>query len=183
MQKYTTHIVIVAILFMAACAQKITFREIYITNSIYSTPMPLVALEDKVLQQKITLKFNDEEHTVLGLVKLSSDNITVVAMSDFGRLFTIEYTDEGIRSELSPLAPFGRWFIPEYVINDIQLAYYPLSSLDLLPRGLTVTESGNRRIYVEDGKEIILIEYTAENRNSYSYHNLQRHYSYSVQEM
>lgn len=169
------------------CAEKGTeLRQVYITYGIKSDLMPLPALaEAEIHPQKITAEFNGNEYIVTGVIEISSSSVTAIALSDFGRIFTISYTGNAINYELSPFSPFGGKFVPEYVINDIQMIYYPLDLLKQhLPAKITVSETasgeGRRRYFSRSGKIFAEISYQD---GVITYTNHERSYIYRIEEL
>ncbi|MDR0454692.1 MAG: DUF3261 domain-containing protein [Deferribacteraceae bacterium] len=187
MKKFTTLFLVVCFCAICSCAEKNVSGAFFITNTLKTTLMPVIAIEQPLLyKQKLTVAYDGNENTVTAVLNISSDNITVIAFTDFGRIFAITYQNSGIRYELSPFAPSAEKFMPMYIINDIQLIYYPLSAIEkYLPAGITVEEktvNGNKfRFFYQDSDNFSTVRYNTD--LSINFTNTQRNYSYTIEEI
>jgi hypothetical protein len=178
---------------VCACASKqVNLSDVYVTNEIKAKPLPVdrLSIEGEVVErQKVTVKYALGEVSInndfIGILKLSSKQITLAVLNSFGRILTVDYTQDGISYEASPFLPLPDKFTPEYILFDIQLIYYSVDTLNrFLPKNLKIYEtvdSGLRsRKLCNDDDCFIYIEYKD---GSLSFKNELRKYSYILEKI
>ncbi|HYJ40225.1 MAG TPA: DUF3261 domain-containing protein [Steroidobacteraceae bacterium] len=114
---------------------------------------PLVAPEslggERVVNQVVRGAFGARELTFNCVVTVKDGAMTLVGMNSLGvRLFTIRYDGKAVHSETTPALQGS--FVPERLLADMQLVFWPLSSLEKPMReaGWQLSESapGIRRL-------------------------------------
>ena len=183
MSKLTT--VIIAFLLLIGCADKTALStDIYITNDTKSRLMPLYnGIEAQVVQQKITVNYDNSEHSFIVVLSVSASELTIAMLADFGRLLTATYNGKTISYEKSSFVPDS--FPLEYMFNDIQLIIYPLEILEkYLPQNIHVEDSmegsAKMRSLYNNNKLFALIKYYD---NIGEFNNIVRNYSYVIEEI
>ncbi len=126
-------------------------------------PTPTLA-NDIDRQQLLTVTINGKSDSLLTMLNVSQDKITLVGLSLLGiRLFKVIYDETGIKTEqaiaLPQLPPANQ------VLSDIMLSYWPIEVWrNNLPDGWRLEEESNHRsLYDTDGRLIIGITYQMEN--------------------
>jgi hypothetical protein len=118
-----------------------------------ATPRPLVAPaalgSDRVVNQVVRAAYGTRELTFNCVVTVKDGSMTLVGLSALGlRLFTIRYDGKRVESETEP-AMQGP-FMPERLLADLQLVFWPLASLEAPMRegGWRISEPapGTRRL-------------------------------------
>jgi hypothetical protein len=116
-------------------------------------PRPLVSPaslgSDRVVNQVVRGAFGARELTLNCVVTVKDGAMTLVGLNALGvRLFTIRYDGNTVQSETAP-AMSGP-LMPERLLADLQLVYWPLASLSkpLATAGLQLSEptAGVRRL-------------------------------------
>jgi hypothetical protein len=134
-----------ALLMLVACASMAPVKD--------PAPRPLVAPAslggDRVVNQVVRGAFGARELTLNCVVTVKDGVVTLVGLNALGvRLFTIRYDGNTVQSEAAP-AMSGP-LMPERLLADLQLVYWPLASLSksLTTVGLQVSEPapGVRRL-------------------------------------
>jgi hypothetical protein len=114
---------------------------------------PLVAPaslgSERVVNQVVRGAFGARELTFNCVVTVKQGVMTLVGMNSFGvRIFTVRYDGKAVQSETAP-AMHGP-FMPEILLADMQLVFWPLASLEkpMLEAGWQLSEStpGIRRL-------------------------------------
>ena len=96
------------------------------------TPRPLVSPaslgSDRVVNQVVRGAFGAREFTLNCVVTMKDGAMTLVGLNSLGvRLFTVRYDGNTVQSEAAP-AMSGP-LMPERLLADLQLVYWPLASL------------------------------------------------------
>ncbi|MDR2104948.1 MAG: DUF3261 domain-containing protein [Deferribacteraceae bacterium] len=178
------------IILLSACAHK---ARIHLTDEITAPLLPISAAAVKTEEEyrhkmrvAYILEGREYNREFISALKLSPTKITTVALTTFVRLFTIEYSPAGISCETSPLLALPEGFIPEYILFDIQLIYYPADILnEFLPRGVKVIEKiegALRSRYVCHGDDCF-IKIVYKSGGSFSFTNELRKYSYTAERL
>jgi len=119
---------------LSACAASLTLGAC--AGSPPSKPAasqrPLVAPaslgSERVVNQVVRGAFGSRELTFNCVVTVKDGAMTLVGLSSLGvRLFTIRYDGKAVQSETSPA--MQRPFMPERLLADMQLVFWPLASL------------------------------------------------------
>lgn len=106
--------------------------------------------------------FGEREVTLQCAVQVQGNTLTVIGVSAMGqRVFTLSYDGDKLTAEASPFVPSG--FAPERLLADLELALWPLKSLQAAyagtPWAVTEPYAGDRRLR-RDGKLIAEVHYT-----------------------
>jgi hypothetical protein len=94
---------------------------------------PLVAPaslgSERVVSQVVRGAFGSRELTFNCVVTVKDGSMTMVGMNSLGlRLFTIRYDGKAVQSEMAPAMP--KAFMPERLLADMQLVFWPFASLE-----------------------------------------------------
>jgi hypothetical protein len=138
-------LVVLASLALGACATAPHPRS--------ASPRPLVSPAalggERVVSQVVRAAYGAREMTFNCAITVKDGSMTVVGLNSLGlRLFTIRYDGRAVQSETAP-AMQGP-FMPERLLADLQLVFWPLASLEapMSAAGWQVSEpaSGTRRL-------------------------------------
>ncbi len=105
--------------------------------------------------QEITAKWQDRQETILCVLELDERHIAIAGLSGDGiSLFNINYDGKKVDMDKSPLLPSG--FSPEFMVKDLQLAYWPLAELQkrLSKQWRLEADDKQRRLYFDSGKYV-----------------------------
>jgi len=97
-----------------------------------TTPRPLVSPallgSDRVVNQVVRGAFGPRELTINCVVTVKDGAMTLVGLNSLGlRLFTVRYDGKAVSSESAP--SMSDPLLPERLLADLQLVYWPLASL------------------------------------------------------
>ncbi len=109
--------------------------------------------------QQLTAHWPESEETLLCVLELDSRRIAMAGLTQDGlSLFNLTYDGKTLEADKNPLVP--ETLVPELIVADLQLVYWPLDSVrKQLPKGLTLEAGpGFRRLSV-DGKPLVEIHY------------------------
>lgn len=114
-------------------------------------------------EQVLHAAYGEREATLYCILDVSAERLRVIGLTALGqRVFTLEQDALGVRVERSPFAP-GE-LQPQDILADIQLAYWPLATLQaVLPPETRLTEPrvGLRRLF--RGKRLVAeVHYAAD---------------------
>jgi hypothetical protein len=109
------------------------------------------------VNQVVRAAFGARELTFNCVVTVKDGTMTLVGLNSLGmRLFTIHYDGKDVSSEATPAAPGV--FVPERLIADLQLVFWPLASLEgpMRAAGWQVSEPspGTRRL--RHGEQLVV---------------------------
>lgn len=119
--------------------------------------MPLASPQGpgRRIVQQLTAFWSSRQETLLCVLELDDRHIAMAGMTNEGlSLFNLSYDGNILQSDKNPLLPDS--VVPEYMIADLQLVYWPVSALrKVLPANWRL-EAGNnlRRLYVGDDLRI-----------------------------
>jgi uncharacterized protein DUF3261 len=96
-------------------------------------PWPLVAPAalggERVVSQVVRGAFGSRELTFSCVVTIKDGSMTLVGMNSLGlRLFTVRYDGKAVQSETTPAMQGA--FMPERLLADMQLVFWPFASLE-----------------------------------------------------
>ncbi len=88
---------------------------------------PLADIESisshNVLQQKITLSFDDKQVVLIGVIEQRSGGIKIVGLTDFGkRILFVDYDGKSIKEELEPM--LAEYFSGRDILLHYQMAFW-----------------------------------------------------------
>ncbi len=120
-------------------------------------------LESQTLMQAT---YASKNYTFQFVLSMTTSNITVLGLTDTGQeLFRLGYEQDHL--SFSSLIPKNR-LKPEYLLADIELAYFPIEILNdrLHASGLTLIVSDNKRLIYEGTAPIITIDFSPPTDNA-----------------
>lgn len=115
---------------------------------------PPVGPARRVVQQ-ITAVWPGKQETLLCVLELDEQHIAMAGLSNDGlSLFNLTYDGKKLELYKSPLLPDT--VAPEFIITDLQLAYWPVAMLQkILPAPWRLEVGENyRRLYYRDNKQV-----------------------------
>jgi hypothetical protein len=120
---------------------------------------PPVGPSSRVVQQ-ITALWQDRKETLLCVLELDKQGIAMAGLTNDGvSLFNLTYDGKTIVVDKSPLLPES--VVPEFIITDLQLVYWPVTVLQKSLHGsvwrLEVDKS-HRRLY-NQGNKVVEVNY------------------------
>lgn len=132
-------------------------------------------------QQLLTATVNDKQQSLLVMLDIDGQKITLAALSPVGiRLFKVTYDATGIHTEQSIVLPE----LPpaEQVLADIMLSYWPLKEWqEQLPEGWQLTDTGDKRTLTAPNGELISeILYQSQNGQREPIMIIQHHFDYQI---
>jgi Protein of unknown function (DUF3261) len=101
--------------------------------------------------QQIKAIWSSRQEILICVLELDKQHIAIAGLSNEGiSLFNINYDGKTIKLDKSPLLPGS--FLPELIIKDLQLAYWPLVELQkILPQQWRLESGINyRRLFFKD---------------------------------
>jgi hypothetical protein len=152
--------------------------------------LPLALLDPSLLDapldlsQRIKGSYGGKTYFLDAYLKADDASLDIVGLDSMGtQLFDLSYVaSKGIAFS----SPVGMSNVrPEYIVADIQLAYYPFEEVrkTLAKQGLDFERAevggGSLKTLSRAGKAIVTIQYA---ENSLRFENLLRGYSYEVKE-
>lgn len=161
--------------------------DFYITQNLKTGLIPLSKFEGEVIISNLMeSRYKNASYTTASLIKISEQEMKVIALSDISRLFTISYQNGNIRAEFSDLIPLKE-AAPLYILSDIQLIYFPFPAIkSSLPAEMQLTQTQNNdgllREFYYHNQKIISISYSTSNiyTAEIEFKNLERDYSYKI---
>lgn len=161
---------------------------VHLSNNVKFRLLGLPEIHKEIiLNQHIKGAFNGQEHSVDAVLKISKNEMDVVALATFGiRIFTMKYDGRNIDFKVSSLVKNNQQIKAEYILADMQLIYYPL---DEIRRNLfgnvevkEIKKNGMQRIFYSNKTPFIKISYSGDDvfKSEIRYQNLVRKYQYSI---
>jgi hypothetical protein len=152
-------------------------------------PQPLFPLapplgpERRIVQQ-LTAHWPGREETLLCVLELDSRRIAMAGLTQDGlSLFNLTYDGKTLEADKNPLVP--ETLVPELIVADLQLVYWPLDSVrKQLPKGLKLEAGPGIRRLSDDGKPLTEIHYLSADGawpKAAELLNLQYHYRLTIQ--
>lgn len=115
---------------------------------------PPVGPTRRVVQQ-ITAVWPGKQETLLCVLELDTQHIAMAGLSNEGlSLFNLTYNGKKLEMDKSPLLPDT--VAPEFIITDLQLAYWPVAMLQkILPAQWRLeADQNHRRLYYKNEKRV-----------------------------
>ena len=110
--------------------------------------------------QQITAQWPDRKETLLCVLELDQRHIAMAGLSNDGvGLFNLTYDGKTIVLDKSPLLPES--LAPEFIITDLQLAYWPVAVLQKSLHASSwrlESDAGHRRLYFQ-GDKVVDVNY------------------------
>lgn len=117
----------VTLLALGACAVSPASRP---AASAWPLVTPASLGSERAVSQVVRGAFGSRELTFNGVVTVQAGTVTLVGLNSFGvRLFTLRYDGTAVQSETAPAMPGP--FMPERLLADMQLVFWPLASLEI----------------------------------------------------
>jgi len=107
-------------------------------------------------QQLLTFKYNNQENSIITIVDIKDNHLTVMGLSTIGiRLFEIQYNGSEVKAKqhifIQQLPP------PEQVLSDIMLSILPTAAWKkVLPTDWQLIDEGLSRTLINDRHETII---------------------------
>lgn len=157
---------LIAIFTLSACSlwQSDSIPQAWLKPGVkINLPEPILA-HNIERQQLLTATINGKSESLLTMLNVSNNQITLAGLSTLGiRLFKVVYDETGIKTEQSIVIPQ----LPpaNQVLSDIMFSYWPVETWQSrLPTGWFLEESDlHRNLYDADGRLIIEVAYHIEN--------------------
>jgi hypothetical protein len=156
-------------------------QRFYVSEGVQARLLPTGAFRgEQTIVQEIRTFYGGADRALTGIVKLSSQAMQVIILVDMTRLMTVDYGPAGIKYEFSPLIPASA-IEPEYVLFDIQLAYFPADAINRgLPDGMSFSEEGDVRVLYHGEKKIVEI---TQQGDTLEFVNHEHSYSYKIKHL
>jgi len=99
------------------------------TADLWPLLAPASLGSERVVTQVVRGAFGSRELTIRCVVTVKDGSMTLVGMNSLGlRLFTIRYDGKAVQSETAPAMQGA--FVPERLLADTQLVFWPFASLE-----------------------------------------------------
>jgi hypothetical protein len=151
-------------------------------------PQPLFPLAPPLgparrIVQQLTAHWPGREETLLCVLELDSRRIAMAGLTQDGlSLFNLSYDGKILEADKNPLVP--ETLVPELIVADLQLAYWPLDSMrKQLPKGLKLDAGPGFRRLSAYGKPLAEIRYLSADSawpEAAELVNLQYHYRLTI---
>lgn len=128
-------------------------------------------------------EYDGEEWTAEGVLKLTSDELVLVASTPVGRLFTLKWNKAGSAELKKGVLSLGTPVNPYYLLMDLTLIYGDLAALQKhFSQPWEIEESARERILLFDGNPVVKIGYSEASpfSGTVTLENLRRGYRYSI---
>jgi hypothetical protein len=134
--------------------------------------------------QQLSADWPGSSKTLLCVLELDSRRIAMAGLTQDGMsLFNLSYDGKTLAADKNPLAP--ETLVPELIVADLQLVYWPLESVrQQLPNGLKLEAGPGFRRLSENGKPRVEIHYLSAGGDwpkAAELVNLQYHYRLTIQ--
>ena len=131
-------------LWLSGCANTSTKPEAVVQPEPIALAAPLGPA--RRIEQKITATWPGKKETLFCVLELDKQHIAVAGLNQSGMtLFSLNFDGKTTAVEKSPLLPSG--FAPEFIVRDIQLAYWPQEELEkYLPKHWRLFANSKRRL-------------------------------------
>jgi hypothetical protein len=130
-------------------------------------PQPLFPLAPpsgppRRIVQQLTAHWPGSRETLLCVLELDNRRIAMAGLTQDGlSLFNLTYDGKKLEADKSPLVP--ETLVPEMIIADLQLVYWPLDSLQKqLPKGLQLEAGPGFRRLSEQGQPLVEVRYLSQ---------------------
>jgi hypothetical protein len=130
-------------------------------------PQPLFPLAPpsgppRRIVQQLSAHWPGSRETLLCVLELDSQHIAMAGLTQDGlSLFNLSYDGKKLEADKNPLVP--ETLVPEMIIADLQLVYWPLDSLQkLLPKGLKLEAGPGFRRLSEQGRPLVEVRYLSQ---------------------
>ena len=145
-------------LWLSACANTPAIPEAAPAEEIFALAAPLGPA--RRIEQKITAVWPGRKERLLCILELDRQHIAVAGLNQNGlALFSLNFDGKKTVVDKSPLLPAG--FAPEFIVRDIQLAYWPQAELEKhLPRQWRLITGSTRRLVYRDKVLLFDINYS-----------------------
>jgi hypothetical protein len=132
-----------------------------------TSPMPLFPLappqgQARRIVQQLTALWPGREETLLCVLELDSRQIAMAGLTLDGlSLFDLSYDGKTLHADKNPLVP--KTLVPELIIADLQLVYWPLDSLQkMLPKDLKLEAGPGFRRLFGHGQPLVEVRYLSQ---------------------
>lgn len=129
-----------------------------------ASPKPLFPLAPPVgparrIVQQLTAHWPGSRKTLLCVLELDNKHIAMAGLTEDGlSLFNLSYDGKNLEADKNPLVP--ETLVPELIIADLQLVYWPLDSLQKqLPKDLKLEAGPDFRRLSKRGQSLAEVRY------------------------
>ncbi|MGJ0486894.1 MAG: DUF3261 domain-containing protein [Methylomicrobium sp.] len=129
-----------------------------------ASPKPLFPLAPPVgparrIVQQLTAHWPQSSKTLLCVLELDSRHIAMAGLTEDGlSLFNLSYDGKNLEADKNPLVP--ETLVPELIIADLQLVYWPVDSLQKqLPKDLKLESGPYFRRLSKQGQSLAEVRY------------------------
>lgn len=174
---------IIVSLCLYSCASGAAIREdrpfVYLTNSAEFTLLEPENIRKKIdMAQQISASFGNQEYFINAWVQADDSGMDITLLNELGaNMGELSYRNGSLSFSSSV---FPQSLKPEYIVADFQLCFYRTIPLRwaLEACGLSLEESGAKRLILQDKTPIIEIEQSS---GSIKLTNYLRGYSYTLE--
>jgi hypothetical protein len=114
-------------------------------------PLPPDSLGAEIqVRQQLVMARGEKSRSLQVAIRVDAERLTLIGLSDLGqRLFTLD--SDGRQAELTSRIPDLQGLDPDWILTDLQLAYWPLPPLRAaLPEGLRLEQRAALRTLWRD---------------------------------
>jgi hypothetical protein len=133
-------------------------------EQVHASPQPLFPIAPpqgpaRRIVQQLTAHWLGSRETLLCVLELDSRHIAMAGLTQEGlSLFNLSYDGKTLEADKNPWVP--KTLVPELIIADLQLVYWPLSSLQKqLPKSLKLEAGPGFRRLFEHGQLLVEVRY------------------------
>jgi hypothetical protein len=130
-----------------------------------ASPQPLFPLAppqgpSRRIVQQLTAHWPGRDETLLCVLELDSRHIAMAGLTPDGlSLFDLSYDGQTLRADKNPLVP--KTLVPELIVADLQLAYWPLDKLrQQLPKSMKLEAGPGFRRLIGQGQPLAEVRYS-----------------------
>lgn len=155
MKKYLNLTLLLLSLLISACSSQ-PKSEAWLTKGTKVNLPKLDLNQDYHDQQLLTFKYNNQENSIITIVDIKNNHLTVMGLSTIGiRLFEIQYNGSEVKAKqhlfIQQLPP------PEQVLSDIMLSILPTVAWQkVLPSNWQLIDKDLSRTLINDLHETII---------------------------
>lgn len=184
-------IFILIVIFVFGCATKRQMtdsRQVYFDRDLSFQLLDLWKSDKEIVfKQHVEGGYDSHNYGFDIITQMTPHRLKIIGLTGFGiRIFTIEYDGKKITFEQVDSSKNSQRILPQYIIADMQLIYYPLAEIKKNFHGkVEIKESKNQRIFYRNNHPIIRIDYGSGPtlKREIHYHNLLRNYHYTIRNL
>ena len=188
---FSPALLVLALFTLVACVSPVKSERVFLLADGVNAELPqfVAPAETLVLRHEICANYDGREENFTGIVKWTDSELTVVALSPLGRIFTATCTAAGdVFGEASDMLPHREKLAAQYPLWEMMLVIFPIEKIrDALPAGTEIVElenatCGRVRELSQGGKIVVRIEFSGADFTSGKivFRNLLRGYAYEM---